>query len=194
MSGHNSTLQNMGWDSHINAICSKASKTLGFLRRNLKVSSRNIKERAYKAFVRPVLEYASSVWDPSTQKHIDKLESVQRRAARFVLNRYHNTSSVGQMIKTLGWQSLEQRRKISRLSMLFKIKNDLAHCPIINSKLVPLPARQRRSHNKQFQLITCRTQYRGSSFLPRTVRDWNGLPVEVVDAATLDTFVARVSK
>ena len=186
--------QNMSWDSHINETCSKASKTLGFLRRNLKISSRTIKERAYKAFVRPVLEYASCVWDPASQKNIDKLESVQRRAARFVMNRYHNTSSVGQMITTLGWQSLEQRRKISRLSMLYKIDNSLAHCPTIKSKLVPLPARQRRSPSRQLKLITCRTQYRGSSFLPRTVRDWNGLPENAVGAETLDTFVSRVSK
>ncbi|KAL8615930.1 hypothetical protein ACOMHN_034606 [Nucella lapillus] len=69
------------WDDHINNIVSKANKTLGFLRRNLKIPSRSVKEQAYKAFVRPILEYASSVWDPHTQKNIDKLEAVQRRAA-----------------------------------------------------------------------------------------------------------------
>ncbi|KAL8615229.1 hypothetical protein ACOMHN_050270 [Nucella lapillus] len=47
------------WDDHINNIVSKANKTLGFLRRNLKISSRSVKEQAYKAFVRPILEYAS---------------------------------------------------------------------------------------------------------------------------------------
>ena len=35
--------------------------------------------------VRPILEYASSVWDPHTTANIQKLESVQRRAARFCL-------------------------------------------------------------------------------------------------------------
>ena len=54
----------LNWDQHINNICNKANKTLGFLGRNLKISNSSIKERAYKAFVRPTLEYASSVWDP----------------------------------------------------------------------------------------------------------------------------------
>ena len=72
------------WDAHINNIVSKANSTLGFLRRNLKISSRRVKEQAYKSFVRPILEYACSVWDPHTQKQIDKIEAVQRRAARFV--------------------------------------------------------------------------------------------------------------
>ena len=102
--------QNMDWDNHNNAV-NKANRTLGFLWRNLKINSSAIKERAYKAFARPVLEYASSVWDPYAQKSADNLEAVQRRAARFVLNRYYNTSSVHRMLDSLGWPSLEQRRK-----------------------------------------------------------------------------------
>ena len=131
--------QDMDWDNHINNTASKANRTLGFLRRNLKISSSAIKDRAYKVFVRPILEYASSVWDPYTQKSIDKLEAVQRRAARFVLNRYHNTSSVNLMLDSLGWPSLEQRRKIPRLGVMYKICSGLVQCPIIKTKLVPPP-------------------------------------------------------
>ena len=71
----------MDWDNRINHVVNKANRTLDFLRRNLKISSSAVKESAYKAFVRPMLEYASSVWDPYTKKSIDKLEAVQRRAA-----------------------------------------------------------------------------------------------------------------
>ena len=135
------------------------------------ISSSAIKERAYKAFVRPILEYASSVWDPYTQKSIDKLEAVQRRAARFVPHHYHNTSNVRLMLDSLGWPSLEQRRKTSRLGVMYKIYNGLVQCPIIKTKLVPSPPRQRRTHCQQLSLITTRTQYRDDSFLPRTIRD-----------------------
>ena len=131
--------QDIDWDNHINNVANKANRMLGFLRRNLKINSSDIKDRAYKAFVRPILKYASSVWDPYTQKSIDKLEDVQRQAARFVLNRYHNTSSVNLMLDSLWWLSLEQRRKISRLGMMYKICSGLVQCPIIKTKLVPPP-------------------------------------------------------
>ena len=88
----------MSWDEHINNLCSKGNRILEFLQQNLKISSSEIKERAYKVLVHPLLEYASSVWDPHTEKNITKLEEVQRRAARFVLNRYRNTSSVSNML------------------------------------------------------------------------------------------------
>ena len=132
--------QDMDWDNHINNVANKASRVLVFfLRRNLKISSSAIKDRAYEAFVRPILEYASSVWDLYTQKSIDKLEAVQRRAAQFVLNRYHNTSSVILMLDSLGWTSLEQRRKTSRLGLMYKICIGLVQCPIIKTKLVLPP-------------------------------------------------------
>lgn len=47
---------------------------------------------AYKAFIHPLLEYTCVEWDPRTQKNINRLESIQRHAARFVLNCRCNTS------------------------------------------------------------------------------------------------------
>jgi hypothetical protein len=55
------------WSDHVNNICGKANRTLGFLRRNLNVGSTSVKENAYKTLVRPTLEYASTVWDPYHQ-------------------------------------------------------------------------------------------------------------------------------
>jgi hypothetical protein len=52
--------------------------------RNLKIPSIRIKEQAYFTLARPLVEYASTVWDPYTQIDINKVEAVQRRAARYV--------------------------------------------------------------------------------------------------------------
>ena len=78
------------WSDHVNNICGKANRTLGFLRRNLNVGSTSVKENAYKTLVRPTLEYASTVWDPYHQKDIQQLEMVQRRGARYASNRFGN--------------------------------------------------------------------------------------------------------
>ena len=55
--------------------------------------------------------------------HIDKLEAVQRRAARFAVGDFHLTSSVTQMpvLTTLNWDSLNFRRTVLRLQMIYKI-------------------------------------------------------------------------
>jgi hypothetical protein len=66
------------------------------------------------------VEYASTVWDPYTQKDIHTLEMVQRRGARYVCNRQGNRSSVDSMLDTLKWKSLQHRRRDARLHMLYK--------------------------------------------------------------------------
>jgi hypothetical protein len=93
----------------------------GFLKRNLKTSNTNIKLQAYLSLVRPKLEYACSVWDPHTAEHRNTIEMVQRRTARYACNQYHNTSSITDMLQTLTWPTLQQRRLKTKLIMLYKI-------------------------------------------------------------------------
>ena len=81
----------MEWEAHINKITSKANSTL---RRNLKACPPNLREIAYFSLVRSSLEYSSALWDPFRQKDIDKLEKIQRSAARFVTQNYRQTISV----------------------------------------------------------------------------------------------------
>ena len=109
---------------------SNSIKTLSFVRRNLKVDSSSIKKKhAYQALVRPKLEYCSSVWDPYTAENNYKLEKVQRRAARYVCRRYHNTCSVTEMMDDLSWPTLKERRTKTRLINFYKISNNKMEIP-----------------------------------------------------------------
>ena len=77
------------WNTHVSNVCTKANRTLGFLRRNLYACPQEVKEATYKGLVRPVLEYSGSVWDPSGVGLQNELEKVQNRAARFVTGNYN---------------------------------------------------------------------------------------------------------
>ena len=107
------------WNQHISNIVTKGNQTLGFLRRNLRFNSPELKSTAYESLVRPTVEYASSVWDPYTKQNRDRIEMVQRRAARYVLNCYERSASVTEMLKQLDWETLELCRKKARLIMLY---------------------------------------------------------------------------
>ena len=78
----------LNFNHHINRVTANASKSLGFLKRNIKSKHPGIREAAYKTTVRPQVEYASSVWSPYTKKDIHKVEMVQRRATRWILSSY----------------------------------------------------------------------------------------------------------
>jgi hypothetical protein len=116
---------NMSWQPHINNISAKANRMLGLIRRNLRGCSRNLRQQAYTTLVRPHLEYCSPIWNPHTKKNINKLESTQRQAARFVFNTYSRQASISKLISELQWDSLEKRRKAASLHLLYKIHNSL---------------------------------------------------------------------
>ena len=181
------------WSTHINKVCSRASSILGFIKRNLRHSSKNFKEQAYISLVRSILDYASSVWDPHLQKDIDRLEGVQRRGARFVCNDYGRRSSVTTMMRDLGWKPLRDRRRDQRLSLFHKIVNDLVAIP--SAQMIEFNNRkQRHGNSKSVKLLSCNTDVYKYSFIPQTIRDWNTLPDAVVNYESNDSFRTALSK
>ena len=71
--------------------------------------------------VRPILEYASIVWSPHTQCDIHKIEMLQRRVIRFIFNNFSRTASVTNMLANLQLLTLECRRQMLNLVMLYRI-------------------------------------------------------------------------
>ena len=88
--------------------------TFEFLRRNSYSSPQKVKEAAYKGLVLPVLDYASSVWEPSGVVLQEELESVQKRASIIVAGTCNYSYETGSMTGILGqlkWESHKKRRK-----------------------------------------------------------------------------------
>ena len=98
--------------THISNMCTKANRTLGFLRRNIYQFPQDIKEAAYKELVCPILEYGSCVWDPQGVVLQQEIEKVQNRAARFVTSNYSfETGSMTGILENLKWESPEKEER-----------------------------------------------------------------------------------
>ena len=52
--------------------------------------------------VRPTIEYASSTWNPHTNTDVNRLEQVQKNAARFVCNDYNSATSTSALVPLVG--------------------------------------------------------------------------------------------
>ena len=82
---------------------------------NLRTCNRDVKLQCCKTYVRPINDYASPAWDTNNKNVTQKVESVQEKAARFILNDYGRDSSVSKMKKKLKLDSIELRRKVKNL-------------------------------------------------------------------------------
>ena len=176
----------LDWSIHVNMIIKKANSTLAFLKRNLNNCPTEVKSTCYKTMVRPILEYASTVWCPHKISHIDNLEKVQRRAARFCIGDYRRTSSVTAMLKDLNWPLLQTRRNNATLIMLYKIIHNLVDIP--SDKYLTFSNSRTRGHAHRLQVQHSRTNIHQNSFFQRGILLWNKLPAAAATAESLDEF------
>ena len=178
------------WKTHICNISAKTNQILNLLRRHLCGCSQEVKSRAVTTLICPHLEYSSSVWDPNYKQDIQTLEKIQRKGARFVTGDYSYQHSVTAMLEDLSWPSLEQRWKHKRLTTFYKIANGSSAVTLHD--YVRASTSCTRSHDQSYiQIQTNYEQYK-NSFLPRTIREWNALPPDLVHAESVDNFSSRL--
>lgn len=177
---------------HIETIRSEASRTLGYLRCNLRSASPDIKKLAYLTYVRPKLEYASSIWHPSQAYLADDLEAVQNCLARFITSQYSRRISVTALKQTLSLASLASRRITSRVCLLHtffyfsRSGHPLLKCPLRTSS--------RLSLTHPLMTIKCRTAAMSSSFFPHAITVWNALPDNIVSCRDRKIFRDKLTR
>ena len=109
---------------------------------------------------RPQLEYAAAIRNPHTKDKSNQVEKVQRRAARWVSCNFVRLASVSDMIETLGWRSLQQRRADARLCLFYKIIHGLIALPLPDY-IQPNSRISRYCHSMTFrQMHTSRDYYK----------------------------------
>ena len=141
----------------------------------------------------PHLEYCCTVKNLYTRKEITKIENIQHCVARFVSNKFGQWENMSAMINNLQWDTLEKRRQISCLLLMYRI-----HTQQIaingNCYLAPILLNSTRYyHPNKYQIFPARIQVYRNSFFPRTVIWWNALPGNVLVAPTFEAFRGAVT-
>ena len=187
--------ENLNWKPHILNITNKANSTLGFVKRNLHHCQQKVKDQVYKSLVRPRLEYGCTVWDPYRAYQKSWLEQVQRRAARFVTRTYtREEGCVTNALKLLNWPTLEKRRQVARLTLMYKCVTNQAAIDIPCYVHHQSSLKTRASHPLKFIPLQPSCDTYKYSFWPRTIIDWNSLPSDYFTMDSTVTFKATISE
>jgi len=183
----------LNWSKQCEEVKKKANRVLAVLQRNIHSASRKVKEHAYLALVRPITEYACTAWSPHTAKSIAAVESIQRRAARFVHNDYRRSTSVTTLLDELHWNSLQERKTMIDLSLFYKIQFKLVRLHFPDDMSLNT-SRTRKHHNMTYKLLPARIDCFKYSFFPRNIVLWNSLPYNIVNTNSLNIFQNRLNK
>uniref|UniRef100_A0A2S2P984 RNA-directed DNA polymerase n=1 Tax=Schizaphis graminum TaxID=13262 RepID=A0A2S2P984_SCHGA len=170
----------INFHSHLDNICCKALKMLGFIKRicnEFKLTS-SIKT-LYCAYVRSILEYGAVVWDPSTSCGKDQIERVQRKFLNyvaFILSIDHPPHDYTPILNKLGISSLVDRRKDANLKFLRLLIDGCIDSPVLLSMInfkVPFSA-VRQIY--PFFIPKCNTNYSENQPILRMMRMANSDP------------------
>jgi hypothetical protein len=180
----------LNFDSHIRTIANKANQMTGLLWRCFEYIDITMFNSLYKSLIRPHMEYAVSTWSPSTWKHAEILERVQRRATHRVpalkSKKYH------ERLRYLKLPTLVYRRIRGDLINTYKYLTKAydSDCGLLPS----LNQHDTRGHYLKLRTIFTRTERHKNFFSNRVIAWWNSLPQEVVSAPTVNAFKNRVDK
>lgn len=182
------------FNKHIDVIVKKIAKKIGFLARigqNLSCWSRTL---IYHTIIQPHFDYCSSILFMTGETQIQRLQLLQNRSMRVILqcNKY---TPIVQMFDILKFTSVRNRITIQLLIFIYKILNNLMPLYfqdflICNNEIHNYATRSSnlfrvKQNNKK---IGCRTIFKEGLLL------FNGLPVETRNAPSLSSFKRRLRK
>ena len=79
--------KSLRWESHINVVCNKISKTTGILNKlKFKIPQKSLLS-LYKSFIYPYLHYCNIIWGHSAHCHLSKILKIQKRAVRTIMHK-----------------------------------------------------------------------------------------------------------
>ena len=144
------------------------------LRRSFTSTSTAAKNKLYLSLVRSQLTYCSHVWRPSQIKHIKLLESVQRRATKFIMNNYeldYKSRLVSlNLLPLMFWYELAD---IMFLVNCFKNPDNRLN---IFEYMAFSSTKTRSSSHLKLTRHQSRTNLSRHFYLNRVCRLWNALP------------------
>jgi Reverse transcriptase (RNA-dependent DNA polymerase)/Endonuclease-reverse transcriptase len=178
----------LNWKEHMLNLHNKAIKRLNFLKRNMYEATESTKKNVYQTMIRPILEYACAVWDPHLQGTCLSLERIQRQAIRFITNKYKfdECLSITEEMNRLEITTLQNRRTKFRLSHLYKIMKGYVKIDNLNCKEAGY--KSRHDHNFKIEPIFSSNNAYMNSFYPRTIEEWNALPITKDAYQSIENF------
>ena len=188
------TSSNLSWNSHVDSLTAKANKVLGLVKRTCKdFKDITTLRTLYCSLVRPLLEYSCETWNPHTQRNINRIEAIQRRATKFILK---SNEDYNIRLKELDLQSLYNRRYIRDVVFLFNLIN--GHYNVdVSDKLIFCKKRKvdynlRKNDTLDLVTIYSRTNIFKYSYFIRIVNEWNNLPNDIKESVSISSFKRKV--
>ena len=173
-------------------VVKRANRMAGLVMSTISFNDKKVLIPLYKAMIRPILEYGNAVWNPFLRKHINMIETIQRRFTKRISG--FGDKTYEERLRLLGLPSLEFRRIRGNMIEVFKILNGI-YDPCTTDTLLTLSADSKtRGHSLKLEKIFVNTRTYKNFFTNSVINHWNNLPADCVNASTVNSFKNKLDK
>ena len=176
---------------HINDIVKKSSYRSFLLKKSFTSKNRENLMKAFTVYVRPILEYCSTVWNPHLNKDIQRIEKIQRKFTKSIFPRTNPLSYEGRL-SYLNLSTLESRRHEHSLCIIYGMFHDLVSLNF--SDFFTLNNNNTRNKGTKISVNRCNTHFRKMDFSNRYISTWNNLTENIVNSSSMITFKKNLKK
>ena len=182
----------LNFENHIDYAIKKSSSKKAQILRNFSYRSKKVLVPLFKTLVRPIIEYANCVWDPSLKTQINLLEAVQRKFTKHILE--VKNLPYEERLKKLELPSLEYRRFRGDMIQVYKVAHEHYDRASVDSLFHFSQSSILRGHQFKITKFSFNKKQYQHFFTNRVVNHWNGLSSEIVNSDTINTFKNRLDE
>ena len=180
----------LNFDEHISKLCNKSAGQLNVLCRIRHLIGLEERKILINSFIYSNFNYCPLVWHFSSRKSINKIENIQKRALRFLLNDY--SSDYKTLLKKTNKCTMEVKRLRLLALEIFKAFNE--NCPTFIKDYFEKNA---NSVSKKYDLkipIQNSITFGDKSLRSLAPRVWNSLPKQVKTETSYVKFKEEIDK
>jgi len=182
----------LSFSNHVDYMCKKIGKKIGFFKRVSGCLSSWTKMLVYNTIILPHFSYACSLLIACTNEDLQRLQVLQNKIMRVLLNCDRYTPIV-LMLDCLNWLDVRQFIRRANLLLIYKIENDLQPVYLkfnLEKRSNYHGYNIRNSHHYNISLVT-KTALQKTLFYDG-LRYYNELPDNIKNAPSLGVFKSRL--
>ena len=190
------TIKNdLTWDTHTGKLIKGLRFCFRSFSRSCRMLTRDTRKLLYNSAIASRMNYCDTVWDCCSVNSRNKMQTIQNRCARRILNHLPGTTAPP-LINELGWISLDRKRKMHKCVLLHRLINGRGPSTLIQ-KLTPFTEGNRTRTTRSVEngalfIPGYRTDYIKKSFFHDTVKEWNQLPLALKSVKNNSTFKEKL--
>ena len=184
----------MTWDSHTSRLINGIKYCCRAFNRSCKFLNIDTRKLLYNAVIASRFNYCDAIWDCCSVRNKQRLQTIQNKCARHILDRLPGTSAAP-LLQELGWINLEKKRKLHKCVLLHRLLQNRGPNPLIDMLNPYMPtstAGTRGAGNGNLFIPRYHTNYIRKSYFMDAALLWNTIPVDIKSTESSASFKEKM--